>query len=232
MSLPGIIFLGDASWQPLGNPEPSDPPNDLPTTREQWIGRADLTSSFRTTYRVGAGHLGGYIIDNTPRSNQPFYGLDTIDLIVARQPDFNAFVLEPTMSLKTATKSANVSGTGIIPPALIPPGSTAPNPLPCTRTVNFYSPEAKYTYFSSLRPDAPRFSSIGSSRQPIVVRSVITVQLSSGILVFSGNAPAPIVTALFMPVTDSLTGTEAQLIRGTPWYHCTDTLSRVLRGDE
>lgn len=227
-----LIYLGDSSWQPLGNPEPSEPPNELPTVRETWIGRSDLTDAFRAGKPIGSGYLGGTIIDNTPRSNQPSYGLDTVELIVARPPNFIVYLADTGLSLKTATKSANVTGTNIIPPSLVPPGVTVPNPIPCTRTVSFYSPETRYRYFSSARPAAARF--LGAGWGDVQIQSSrITVQLSSGPLEFGGaNAPAAIVSALHMPTIDMRTGgPEGTSIKGTSWFDVTEVWSRVLAGD-
>lgn len=217
-------YVGDCSWQPSGNPEPSDPPNELPTTTEPWMGRSDQTASFRAAYFVGKPYLGGFITANTPKSNGFCPGIDTCDLVIARPPDFQKFLSPCSTAVKTGTKTAaGVAVTGVIPGA---------STVDASREVSYYAPETSYSYFAVTLPTAPRFTTVAVATQPRVIRSVIRASAGGVEKVFSGAlAPAGLVTALFMPVADKLTSFSPEPIPGTPWYRCTDMVTRELTGD-
>jgi len=219
-----LIYGGDSSWQPSGNPEPHDPPNELPTTREPWIGRQDLTAAFREDYPVGGEYLGGYILDNTPRDNTPFPGVATVDLIIARPPDFEAYLDFSSTSPKTATKTATgISASGII---------TGETTVDGARTVSYLAPETTYTYFASTLPTAPRFSKVLVDTEPRILRSNMTASANGTTVPFTGLlAPAALVTALDMPAVEKLQSFNPEHIAGTPWYRVTEVWARELTGD-
>jgi len=221
--MPDLTYGGDCSWQPSGNPEPHDPPNELPTTREPWIGRQDLTGAFRAEYHIGREYLGGYIIDNTPRDNTPFPGVATVDLVIARPPDFAAFTTANSVATKSGTKSANVVSSAIIDDA---------TSVDATRTVSYEAPETTYSYFSATLPDAPRYSTVAISTEPRVRRSSITARGNNGREKSwtGGLAPAPLVSALSMPAAAVVSHTS-EAIPGTPWYRCRDVVTQELTGD-
>lgn len=223
-----IIYVGNCEWR-LIKSRPTDVANGLPGLVETWFGRADHLEQWKAQFPLYTAYRGGYITKRDINDDQgPFA---TGDLIITLPPDFGRYLMRPSWSIKTATKSANVTGPNLIPPALIPPGVSQPNPLPCTRTVSFYSPECRYQYFADGKPDGARFGSAATGRNPIIIRSTITCQLSSGQLTFNGNAPAAIVSALAMQTIDRVTSVDADPIAGTSWYECTDTVGRELQGD-
>lgn len=218
-----LSYLGNCAWAPSGHPEPSDPPNELPTTREPWIGRQDLLAAFRADYFIGREYLGGYIIDNTPRDNTPFQGVATVELIIARAPDFAAFTSANSVATKTATKSASIVSGAIID------GATS---VDATRSVSYDAPETTFSYFSPTLPDAPRYSTVAISTEPRLRRSSITARGNNGAQkTWTGAlAPAPVVSALSMPAAAVVSHTS-EAIPGTPWYRCRDVVTQELTGD-
>ena len=219
-----LSYLADCDWAPSGHPEPSDPPNELPTTRETWIGRQDQTAAFRAEKAVGSEYLGGYILDNTPRDNTPFQGVATIELIIARPPDFEAYLSPSSTSLKTATlTAAAIAASGIIEGATEVDGS---------RTVSYLAPDTTYTYFASILPTEPRFSSVVVPTEPRVLHSVMTASANGTTKPFVGAlAPAALVSALAMPAVEKLQSFSPEPIPGTPWYRVTEVWARELTGD-
>ena len=144
-------YVGDCAWAVSGNAEPSDPPNELPTTSEPWLGRSDQTTAWRAQYHIGLTYLGGYITGNTPKANGFCPGMDTCDLLIARPPDFTKFLAPCSTSLKTASLGVQaIAASGIIDGA---------DHVDGTRTVAYYAPETSYSYFSETLPTAPRYSS-------------------------------------------------------------------------
>jgi len=234
--MPDLIYGGDSSWQPSGNPEPHDPPNELPTTREPWIGRQDLTAAFRAEYHIGREYLGGYIIDNTPRDNTPFPGVASVDLIIARKPDFSAFLVSNSAATKTSSKSATVATSGVIPNA---------TSVDAVQTVSYRAPESTYRYFAEGIPGGARFNAMAIPSATRVIASRITargITTSAGLhdppvgtqleRTYTGAvAPAPLVSALAMPEVANVTSHTAEPISGTPWYRCSDTVTLELTGD-
>lgn len=218
-----LIYGGNCNWEPSGEPEPSTPPNELPTTREPWLGRSDQLSSFLSSKAVGSSYLGGYIIDNTPRDNTPFPGVASVDLIIALPPSFSDYTAVSSSSTKTASKSATVSAAGII---------EGESEVAAERSATFTSPETRYTYFAATRPTANRFSSPLTSGDPVLKRSVIKASANGKEATFAGGtAPAALVSALAMPPVDVGNFPEAEPIAGTPWFRCTEVWTRELRGD-
>lgn len=222
--MPDLTYVGNCAWEPAGNPEPSDPPNELPTTTEPWLGRSAQTAAFRAAYYIGRSYLGGYIIANTPRANGFCPGMDTCDLVIARPPDFSAFLSPCSTSLKAATKTAAaVAASGIIDGADEVDGS---------RTVAYYAPDTTYTYFAATLPTAPRYSSVVVPTAPRILRSTITASANGTTKTFSGAlAPAALVTALDMPAVEKLQNFSPEPIPGTPWYRVTEVWARELTGD-
>jgi len=222
--MPSLTYVGDCSWAPSSEPEPSDPPNELPITREPWIGRQDLTAAFRLTKAIGSQYLGGYIIDNTPRDNTPFPGVATVELIIARPPNFSAYLAPCSTSLKTASLNVPaISASGIID------GETS---VDGSRFVSYQAADTTYTYFASGLPTAPRFTGVIVPTAPRILRSVITASAGGTTVTFSGaNAPAALVSALTMAEVDKLQSFSPEPIPGTPWYRVTEVWARELQGD-
>lgn len=226
--MPDLIYVGNCGWEPSGNPEPSRPPLELPTIREPWIGRQDQTSAFLAAHPIGGSHLGGYIIENTPRDNTPFEGVASVDLIVALPPDFLTAKVENSTSYKTATRTATVESSLIIP------GATS---VDAERAITYAAPETTYTYFASSAPSGPRYTSVATSAEARVLSSRVTArgEIGDGQQIekkFTGAlAPAALVTALTMAPVDKGTSHQSAVIPGTPWYRCTDVVTRELEGD-
>lgn len=217
-----LSYIGDCTWKPLGEPEPSDPPNELPTTREPWLGRMDQVAAFRAQYFVGRSYLGGFIIANSPQSHSP--GMLEIDLVIARPPNFQASLTATTRSIKTASKSATINNSSIIK------GETE---IKAVRSVSFYAPETRYTFFAADSPNGPRFTKSLGTRKPQILSAVITCNGASGKeRTFAGaNAPAALLSALSMPEVDTVVSDGGEPIAGTPWFRCTDTVTREFKGD-
>jgi hypothetical protein len=222
LSLPA--YVGNCEWEPSGEPERKTPPNELPTLTEPWMGRMDKVEAFRGIYAVRSAYLGGYIIDNTPKSNSPFQGMASVDLVVALPPDFSQFLSPGSTSIKTAQINvANIGVTGVIPGADHVDGS---------RSVSYFAPETTYLYFAPVLPTAPRFSGVVVPTVPRVLRSIITATANSVTKNFTGAlAPSALVTALTMPPVDKLQSFSPDPIPGTPWYRVTETWARELQGD-
>lgn len=224
-----VVYVGNCNWR-LIKSQPHKVADNIPGLLETWFGRSDQLQSFLNSNPLYKSYQGGYITKVDPDDAQgPFA---TCELTVTQPPDFTRVLQDPDLSIKTATVSANVAGDNLIPSGLIPKGSTAPNPLPCQHNISFYAAGIRYTYFSNMQPAGPRFGSAGSAAQPTPIRSVITCQLSGSTVTFAGaDAPAPIVSALFMSVGDKLSGFSAKQIPGTPWFECTDVLTREYVGE-
>ena len=219
-------YLGDCSWQPINDPQVSSLPNDLPILIEVWLGREDLAAAWQALHPIGQEYLGGYVIDNTPRPHSPAAMI--CELKVALPPDFTKYLLDPSRALKTATKTAVVESSDIIP-------GGADSAVNAVRNVTFYAPEGRYQYFASAAPSGPRFSSAGGTAQPAIIRSVITAtgQTSGTVVTFAGtNAPSALVSALTMNAQDYFVDLDANQIKGTPWYECRECWSRQQAGDE
>ena len=199
---------------------------DVPEITYTYTGRVDTVDTFLATVLPGATLDGGYITGR--RTNETAGpGRAEVQVTVAFEPDFAAYSVFPQTSQKTSSISATVASSGIIDGA---------SSVDAKRDVSYYSPEARYTYFASSRPLDARFSSEGTSRTIKIIRSVIAAQGAvDGSVVNKtfggGNAPAALVSALFMPEADRVTSHEATPIEGTPWYACTDVVSRELEGD-
>lgn len=219
-----LTYVGNCEWEPSGNAEPKRPPNELPTLTEPWIGRSDKTDEFLAAHAIGSSYLGGYIIENTPKDNSPFQGVASVDLVIALEPDFNAYLAMPNTATKTACKTAALTASGII---------EGESELKAERNVSFYAPETRYTYFSSTKPDGPRFDAVLSVAEPRILRSAVKVSANQKEVTFGGgNAPAALVAALTMAPWDKCTDHSAEPIPGTPWYRCTDVVTRELQGDQ
>jgi hypothetical protein len=218
-----LSYIGDDSWSEAGEVQYASPPHDIPTARQKWIGRSDTVDTFRAAHAVGSAFLGGYITDNTPQEHTPSPGLATVELLVLLPPDFEDYLASDQNSTKTASKSADVTASGIIP------GETA---LKCTHEVTFKSPATKYTYFAATRPSGALFSAPLTSASPVIIRSVMKASANGQERTFAGAvAPAPIVSALTLSTVNVGNEPEAEPIPGTPWFRCSEVWSRELEGD-
>ena len=163
----------------------------------------------------------GYILDNTPKTNTPCPGMDSIDLLVAFAPDLTGYRAKPGLSIKTASNSGAVEDSTIIT------GATTVN---AKVDISFYSPHCVYTYFATGYPLVPRFTTMLDSRQPVIIRALYSATASGGgnSVQFGGQAaPLSLVAALSMPIKDELSDFAAEPILGTPWYRVTCTISRI-----
>lgn len=220
-----LTYKGNCEWEPAGDREARTPPNDLPITQEPWMGRSDKTAAFLAQYAVGKQYLGGYIIENTPKSNYPFPGVDWVDLQIAMPPKFDVVLSHPGRSIKTAQKSATVQSSGVI---------DGESEVTCVKEITYYAPEIRYEYFASKRPAGARYTDAAGIGSPEIIRSVIRVTgktTGKEITYTNSTAPAAVVTAMIMGETNLVSGHEARQIPGTPWYSCTDVVSREFAGD-
>jgi hypothetical protein len=217
-----LIYRGNCEWEPSSLPIPRDPPKELPTTTEPWMGRQDKLAAFLAAWPIGKPYLGGFIIDRDPRDNSPFPGAAEVTFTIARPPDFLAYSVANGRSIKTASISTTVASSSIIP------GETS---VDAVREVGFYAPESRYSYFASTMPDGERYDSLAITAGIRIIRSVIRASAGGKERVYGGsNAPAALVSALYMgPITR--VAHESSPIEGTPWYRCTDTVSLELEGD-
>lgn len=223
----GVNFIGNCNWRWIESRKRS-PARDLPQTVETWIGRYDQLATFLATYPVGLGYAGGYITDHDIDDSAP---QSTVGLIVTLPPPFGGYLRTPSRSIKTATKSATVTGTNLIPAHLLPEGVENPSSVQAVRTLSFYAPESRYEYFTASEPTAPSYSSAGS-RNPSIISARLEVSFGGVTIAFTGaTAPAAISTAVFMPIVDRVVSDGGEPIPGTPWYRCVDVVSREYQGD-
>lgn len=205
---------------------------DIARFTETWAGRPDLQEEFMAQFIIGEPYKGGYIID--VRGEDPQGAYATVDIIVARAPDFQSVTLTNATTVKTASKSARgIEASGIMPPMLNPEGDLVPvTVFDAERRVTYRTVETKYTYFASARPAGPRYTTAPGTQQPVILSSSIIATGASGQVPFRGaTAPLPIVSALSMAVSTEVIH-EAQGIPGTPWFRCVDSVAIVLKGDE
>lgn len=207
-----VTYIGTSTFT-LQKQEPRGSAGDVPTTIESWRGKQADRDSFLTSHALNSSHNGGYIIDYSCRDGVAY---TEVDLVIGRSPDFQKEYSANGISLKTGTKSANVS-EGL-----------------ATREVSYYAPETRYTYFSSSKPNGPRYDSVAIETQPRIIRSKITVRRENlPDLIYTGAlAPADVATATTMAAWDKITSHDSEQIPGTPWYRCVDVVTRELRGDE
>lgn len=222
-----IAYVGTNSFT-LQKREPRGSANDVPTELYTYRGRASLLDSFLNSHGLGTDEEAGYIVDYSTRAGGPY---TEVDLIVALAPDFQTEVVANGMGIKTGRRSKEIDTTGGLAGV-------------ATKTVSYYSPETRYTYFASSKPNGPRFSKVAISTQPRLIKSVIEHVVTvpgtnppdtetQKTLVYSGaTAPANLVAGLAMPVQDKVISHESEPILGTKWYRCVDVVARELKGDD
>lgn len=216
-----LSYIGNCEWEPSGEPEPHNPPNELPTTSESWIGRSDKMAAFLATYRVGVVRLGGFIIDVRVRDGSPFLGVGSADLVIARPPDFGAALEENSTSTQTFQKSATVTALDVIPEA---------TEVRVRRKTTARVTTTLWRYFSGSLPGGPRFSSVANGANPRILADSVTAVASkpdgaSRGEVYIGSwagSPPSVRDALRLGITSYAEAHSAERIAGTPWYRCTD----------
>lgn len=203
---------------------------EMPQWVETWIGRQDKLTQVLADNAVGTRRADdGYIIsidgeDRVPKSS--------LDLVVAYAPDFNDVQITPGRSIKTATKSATVTGSNLIPESMLPAGSSQPSSVVAKLQVSYYAPEVRYRYFSPNQPDGPKYETITTERPIKVLNSTTTVNVGGSELAFPGStASAAIVAALTMPLVAVVVSDGGAPIKGTPWYECEDVVTLEYKGD-
>lgn len=227
-------YVGDCEWR-LIKSQPSDPANEMETQRDTWFGRTDKLEQFLQQYPLYAPYTGedgtsGYItLRSVNDDGNPF---STVDLQISLPPDFQRYLVSNGWGIKTASASANVTGSNLIPSSMLPDGADPPDSIQCTRSVSFFAPESQYTYFASSKPSGPRFNSYSGTQQPFILSSRISCNVAGASIVFAGAvASAPIVAALTMPLVSVIVSTTAEQIPGTPWYRCKDGVALQYQGD-
>ncbi len=217
----GANYAGISAFT-LQRSEPDSTVGEMPVVVESWRGRADQRDTFLAKYPMGLLYGGGYIVRTSGRDDGAW---SMVDITIGLAPDFTTDWPANGVSTKIATMSAKVTASGILA------GETE---VIAERSVSFYSPETRHAYFAAKKPSGAKYSTVLIATQPTIIRSVIkaTGVASGQSITFPGlYAPAALVSALFMPTVDTVTDHQSPCIPGTPWYRCTDTVSRVLQGD-
>ena len=203
---------------------------------ETWRGAADLAAAFAAGYAPGSPYGSGYIAE--VRREEPQGPYADVEIVVVRPPDFGRFTTANSTTVKTATKSAqNIACTGVLPDYTDASGNTVEvENVNAEKKVTYLTAETKYTYHASSKPSGPRFSAIGLAMTISVLSRSISVTDADGgssetVILRGATAPAPIASALTMPEIDRVIH-EHSPIPGTPWYRCTDTVTREYLGDE
>ena len=224
-----LTYIGDCSFQLAKSPERRARANDVPTITETWVGRTDQKAAFLASYATGSSYGSGYLVDYDDTDHTPGPGLTTIKLTFANQPNVQVTQSPSTFSVRTAVKSATViDGT-------IYPGVAQ---YYVAREVTYQSPTTKYRYFASSQPSAPRFANVNGVIRILKDNSTIDYLDSS----FQYNAKFPrlvIPTAQLhptlkeaVPLTTQTNATiDADPIDGTPFWRCTDTVTKDYKSD-
>jgi hypothetical protein len=215
-----VTYRADTEWRCISIRR-RDASKELPERVETWIGRQDKLTDFLNDHPLGSTLSGGYIVARDTEDRVP---KGAVELTIAYAPDFQANHAVVSRSIKTATKSANITSTSIID------GATT---VAATREISFYAPETRYEYFNATAPAGPRYSTQTNNRQPTIIRSRITATGDNGVtVVFAGNAPSALLSALAFTVGNVVVSDGGEPIKGTPgWHRCVDVVSLEFIGD-
>ena len=222
-----LNYIGNCAWERAGEPEPKDPPGDIPTTNEPWIGRSDQLATFLADWPVGKIYLGGYITGRNVKDLSPGPGLASVDLVVSRAPDFTASQSPSTLSIRTAVKSKSYDDSSLY---------TEIEHFFIRREVTYKAPTTRYRYFSSSQPSGPRFST--SSGSIIRIKDYVTVDRYKADWVWFDRmeGPASIINATLISQVNLVISTDSQCDAdpepGTPWWRCTDTATSIYNSDD
>lgn len=133
-------------------------------------------------------------------------------------------------SVAEQIKGAKLYQSGDTIPGSDPPDTYTEdetNEVRCTRDVTYDSPQTDYRYVKNVLPTAPIHSTIANGMSTAVRRSTITCVWQDRELVFSGNAPAAVVSALSMAEVAVVAGFSATETDPGVW-ECVDTVALEL----
>lgn len=90
------------------------------------------------------------------------------------------------------------------------------------RDIEFYCPQTTWRYIRYGRPSGYSYGAIANGRTATIIRNVI--RLDNG-MEYRGNAPAGLVTALYLNPSNRIIGPHAEPVHGTPYYECHDIVA-------
>ena len=216
-----LTFVSNCAWRFISQTKRLKA-SVLPSRTVTWTGRYDTLDAFVALHPLFSAYGTGWITDIDIKDTTPEA---SVDIIIADPPDFTAYSVKPSTTVKTFTASGPLDGTTLFPDDTI-------TTTEAKRSTSARVHQSTYKYFCNGLPLGPRFSNEVTGQNPTILRDSITVtaHLEEGgdkTLSYSyTNAPA-IVKAAVVYTTESVnTDFSGDPIDGSPWYDCTDTVIR------
>jgi hypothetical protein len=197
-----------------------DPHFELSAIDQVWRIAAPDFANWWANKTTGRQWAGGYIVDRSSREQGPYI---EATLSIALPPDFNAVQISGTFGIQTISKTANVVNSSVIP------GATS---VDATRQMSFYAYSRVFKYWASSTPGGPRFTT-AQIADPITLSDFTRATAAEGTptgqksRIYGTSLPSPLLSAMTIPIVTLLTAFDFDPIPGTPWFRCSDTVSRI-----
>lgn len=181
--------------------------------KSDW-GMDTLTRRMKGASTLLAAYLATLVQGDTYAYNSHTYYLQTWE------PDDDSVFATVTLSYKGL--NAGIPAASAVDETTIQTTSiSTDSPEKATRDIEFYSPQTTWRYINSGRPAFASYGSIANGRTASIIRSVITDKDGKR---YPGNAPAGLVSALFVSASNRVTGPHCEPIYGTPYFECQDVV--------
>lgn len=196
--------------------------NGLPSRTVTWTGRYDTLDAFLALYPLFSEYDTGYITDIDIKDITPEA---SVDFIIVDPPDFAAYSVKPSTTVKTFTVANTLDGTTLFPDDDI-------TTTEAKRSTSARVHQSTYRYYASQLPLGPRFDTEVTGQNPTILRDsiIVTAHLTAGgdktISYTFANAPALVKAAVAYTIESVNTDFSGDPIDGSPWFECIDTVIR------
>lgn len=206
-----IIYIGDGTntlhLQPGASWGRSD--EGLDTLQEVHAGPKPAYDSWKKNFPLGSKHPENpamYLVSNVPSFGRSFVEVE-LNWIGLKNGSPSGVMSPPNISRRTSIKTASIS---------------TDSPEVANRDITYTAPEVVYSYATEKKILLPQFKepkNDGDESSLRIIKSIITTEEGTR---YPGNAPAPLVVALYVTPGWYFSGLDSTQIKHTPYWTNTE----------
>ncbi len=201
-----VTYKGEQEFVDQCVPAPVKNEFGIDVLSRKMRGRASGLLAFLLTLRQGQQY-GRFYLQSWQPDTDPIY--PTVTLVYKGLVDG---LPDAMINDQTSTQTVTISTS---------------TPSNASRTIQFWAPSTSYRYISLSRPNGFLYSGISNDRNPIVFSSVINDEQG---IIYKGNAPAALVTALTPAIVNLQQSQDAQEVYGTPYFEVEEVVIKTYFG--